>query len=178
MPAPEAKECQQTGVLNVILYEVSKAGVYQITTRSTNSIRDVNSGLDYAQCLLGRFAMVPLILKRVETETQFKGQKQKHHTLQILLDAESPEFGKNFPRQRKNSPFPRPTKSGPIWPARWRPRRRSRRENLAAGPQPTGEEISIVVTPVKQIFVERRGTPRASPTRNGGSSRRRGITSP
>lgn len=151
-PRLESKECQQTGVLNVILYEVSKAGVYQITTRSTNSIRDVNSGLDYAQCLLGRFAMVPLILRRVETETRFKGQKATHYTLQVLLDAESPEFGKKLPATREQYALPpadetRPDLAGPV------AIEEEEDSFPAAGPQPTAEEISIVVTRVKQIFV-------------------------
>ena len=151
-PRLESKECQQTGVLNVILYEVSKAGVYQITTRSTNSIRDVNSGLEYVQCLLGRFAMVPLILRRVETETQFKGQKGTHYTLQILLDAESPEFGKKLPTTKENLALPpadeiRPDLAGPV----------TSEEELVAEepspPAPTGDEINTVVTPVRQIFL-------------------------
>jgi hypothetical protein len=152
-PRLDAKDCQQTGVLNVILYEVSKAGVYQITTRSINSIRDVNSGLDFVACSLGgTFAMVPLLLRRVETETQFKGQKAKHYTLQILLDAESPEFGKKLPTTKENLALPpadeiRPDLAGPV----------ASEEELVAeealAPAPTGDEINTVVTPVKQIFL-------------------------
>jgi hypothetical protein len=151
-PHLEAKECQQTGVLNVILYEVSKAGVYQITTRSKNSIRDVNSGLDFVACSLGgSFAMVPLLLKRVETETQFRGQKAKHHTLQILLDAESPEFGKKLPSAKENLALPpadevRPDLAGPVGTE-------EEVSEESPGGGPPGEEIETVVTPVKQIFL-------------------------
>ena len=154
-PHLEKKECRKSGVLNVILYEVSKAGVYQITTSSGNSIRDVNSGLEYVQCLVGTFAMVPLILKRVETPTHFEGKKDKHYTLQILLDVESPELGKKLPAAKEQFTLPpadetRPDLAGPV----------ATEEELvaeegssASDAPPTGDEISVVATPVKQIYL-------------------------
>ncbi len=82
------KECQKVGHLMVILPRVNMGGVYQIDVGSYHSIVDVNSGLDYVQALVGRFAMVPLRLVRVPKETHFGGQKQIHYTLQLFLDAD------------------------------------------------------------------------------------------
>jgi len=60
--------------------------VYQIRTSSYNSIVDVNSGLDYVSALIGRFAMVPLKLRRTPIETHHNGSKQTHYTLQVIFD--------------------------------------------------------------------------------------------
>jgi len=81
-------KCKQSGTLMVILPKVSVGGIYQIRTSSFNSIVDVNSGLDYVQALLGRFALVPLTLRRVKTETHHDEKKQNHYTLQIIFDGD------------------------------------------------------------------------------------------
>jgi hypothetical protein len=78
--------CKQTAVLNVMIPRVSVGGVYQIRTNSYNSIVDVQSGLRYVSELIGRFAMVPLKLRRVKTETHYQGKKQIHYTLKIIFD--------------------------------------------------------------------------------------------
>lgn len=80
-------KCKQSGTLNVILHKINVGGVYQITTSSFNSIIDVASGLDYVRALVGRFAMVPLKLRRIATETHHNDKKQIHYTMQIILDA-------------------------------------------------------------------------------------------
>ncbi len=92
-------ECTLRGHLQCLLPKVSMGGIYQIDTGSKNSTIDVNSGIEYVQTimrdagvtavgeagdLVGRFAMVPLILRRVPTETHFNEQKQIHYTLQLL----------------------------------------------------------------------------------------------
>jgi len=84
----EEGKCKQSGTLMVILPKVSVGGIYQIRTSSFNSIVDVNSGLDYVQALLGRFALVPLTLRRVKTETHHDEKKQNHYTLQIIFDGD------------------------------------------------------------------------------------------
>jgi hypothetical protein len=79
-------KCKQTGTLMVMIPRVSVGGVYQIRTSSYNSIVDVNSGLDYVSALIGRFAMVPLKLRRTPIETHHNGSKQTHYTLQVIFD--------------------------------------------------------------------------------------------
>ena len=66
--------------------KVSMGGTYQITLSSINSIIDINSGFDYVSAMIGRFALVPLKLRRIPTETHHNKQKQIHYTLQLLLD--------------------------------------------------------------------------------------------
>jgi len=81
----EKGACQRRAHLLVMLPKVSVGGIYQIDMGSYHSIVDLNSGLDYVQALIGRFAMVPLILKRVPRETHNGGQKAVHYPLQVLL---------------------------------------------------------------------------------------------
>ncbi|WP_447973940.1 recombination directionality factor [Nitrospira sp. Kam-Ns4a] len=59
--------------------------LYQIDIGSYNSIVDLNSGLDYVEALLGRVAMVPLVLTRVPRETFGGGQRRIHYPLQLTL---------------------------------------------------------------------------------------------
>jgi len=81
----EEGKCKQSGTLSVILQKINVGGVYQITTSSFNSIVDLASGIDYVKALIGRVAMVPLKLRRVETETHHEEKKQTHHyTLQVM----------------------------------------------------------------------------------------------
>jgi hypothetical protein len=84
----ETAECQKRGHFMVILPRINMGGVYQIDVGSYHSIVDINSGLEYVQALVGRFAMVPLRLCRAPKETHFGGQKQIHYTLQLFLDAD------------------------------------------------------------------------------------------
>jgi len=84
----EKEECQKRAHFMVILPRINMGGVYQIDIGSYHSIVDINSGLDYVQALVGRFAMVPLRLCRTPKETHFGRQKQIHYTLQLFLDAD------------------------------------------------------------------------------------------
>lgn len=84
----ESGKCKQSATLMVMLPKVSVGGIYQIRTSSFNSIVDINSGIDYVSALLGRFAMVPLTLRRVKTETHHDEKKQHHYTLQITFDGD------------------------------------------------------------------------------------------
>jgi hypothetical protein len=76
-------KCSLRAHLRVILPRVSVSGIYQIDTSSFNSIQDVNSGLDYVQALIGRFAMVPCELVRKPRDTHADGKKQIHYTLNL-----------------------------------------------------------------------------------------------
>lgn len=78
--------CSKRAHLLVMLPLVNMGGVYQIDTISYHSIVDVNSGIDFVGALLGRFAMVPLKLKRVPKDTFGNGQRQTHYTLQLTAD--------------------------------------------------------------------------------------------
>lgn len=78
--------CKRMGVLQFILPKVSISGVYQITTQSVNSIIDINSGLKYCIAQVGRFAWIPLKLRRVSTRTNHKGQPGNHYTLSLVPD--------------------------------------------------------------------------------------------
>lgn len=82
-PMLEQKKCKPRAHLSVILYRVSMGGVYQLDTSSYNSIIDINSSIAYIRSLVGRIAMVPLVLKRVPTETHHDGKRQVHYTLKI-----------------------------------------------------------------------------------------------
>lgn len=80
--------CTQRGHLAVILPKVSVGGIYQIDTGSYNSIVDLNSSLDYVRALIGRFAMVPLKLKREPRETHHDGQRQIHYIMRVELEGD------------------------------------------------------------------------------------------
>ncbi|HQM30778.1 MAG TPA: hypothetical protein PLR20_15620 [Syntrophales bacterium] len=84
----EEGKCKQSGTLMVMLPKVSVGGVYQIRTTSYNSIVDINSGLEYVAALAGRFALIPLKLRRVPIETHHDEKKQTHYTLQIIFDGD------------------------------------------------------------------------------------------
>lgn len=79
-------DCIQRAHLLCLVPRVSMGGTYQITLSSVNSIIDINSGFDYVSAMIGRFALVPLKLRRIPTETHHNKQKQIHYTLQLLLD--------------------------------------------------------------------------------------------
>jgi len=85
----EKRKCARIGILQFLLPEVEGAGVWQITTGSKNSIIDVNSGITYVRSICGRIRMIPLILRRIQIETQRiedgKPKKTKHYTLQLDL---------------------------------------------------------------------------------------------
>lgn len=80
--------CALRAHLLVILPRVSMGGVYQIDCGSINSVIDINSGLEYVEGLIGRFAMVPLKLKRVPKEIPYEGQKRIHYPLQVVFEGD------------------------------------------------------------------------------------------
>lgn len=84
----ENGKCKQVGRLLFMIPSVSVAGVYQLSTSSYNSIIDIQSGLDYVQALVGRFAWITLELKRVPTITHHDDKKQTHYTIQLTLPSE------------------------------------------------------------------------------------------
>ena len=85
----EQDKCKPAGTLMVIIPKISMGGIYQIRTGSINSIIDINSGIDYVASLLdGRFALVPLMLRRQKIETYHDDKKSAHYTLQIIFDAD------------------------------------------------------------------------------------------
>lgn len=77
--------CSRVAHLQVMLPMVSAGGVYQIDIGSINSIIDINSSIVYIRTLLGRVAMVPLVLRRVPTETHHGGKKQIHYTCKVEI---------------------------------------------------------------------------------------------
>lgn len=84
----ETDRCRFQAHLMCVLYRVSLGGVYQISLGSYHSTVDINSGLDYATALIGRFSMIPFKLRRVEKETHHEGQKQIHYTLVLTPDVD------------------------------------------------------------------------------------------
>lgn len=88
----DTKKCSLRGHLQFMIPKVNMGGVYQLDTGSYNSTVDVNSGLDYVAELVGRFNMLPLVLKRVPRETHAEGGKQTHYTLMVELRANLPEI--------------------------------------------------------------------------------------
>lgn len=73
-------------------------GIYQIDIGSTNSIIDINSGIDYVSGLTKRilgiedFSLIPLQLRRVPIETYHDGKKQIHYTLQLHCNLNATEW--------------------------------------------------------------------------------------
>lgn len=94
--------CRRTGLFRFLIPDVTMGGVYQIDTGSFYSIVDLNSSIDFVQAqmqaLTGRpqIAGVPLILKRVPTETKYNGKKAVHYCLQL-------EFAYTYDELRKLS---------------------------------------------------------------------------
>ena len=82
----DEKKCQRRAHLMVLIPKVNLGGIYQIDLGSYHSIVDINSGLDYVEAMVGRFAMVPLKLKRIPRDTHADGKKQVHYTLHIHMD--------------------------------------------------------------------------------------------
>ncbi len=80
------EKCKQVGTLFFLLPKVSIAGVYQLSTSSVTSIIDINSGLKYTLALVGRFAFIPMKLKRVKTIIHYQGKAGTHYTLQLAPD--------------------------------------------------------------------------------------------
>ncbi len=83
--------CRRTGLFRFMLYKVTMGGVYQIDTGSFNSIVDLNSAIDLIRSQMAaitgqpRIAGIPLVLKRVPTETRYEGKKAVHYCLRLEM---------------------------------------------------------------------------------------------
>ena len=91
-PCPKMKtdanprgECTRSGNLQVILPQVNMGGTYQLDIGGVNSIIDINSAFKTVPAMVGRINMVPLMLRRVPTETHHDGKKQIHWTCQLMI---------------------------------------------------------------------------------------------
>jgi len=89
-PLLDSEDCTRNATLNVLLPKVSLGGVYQITTGSVHSIISLNSGIDYTSALFsgrpGGAAMVPLKLKRVKRQIQYRDRLATHAILEIHFE--------------------------------------------------------------------------------------------
>lgn len=83
---PPSKECSRVGSLQVILPELTALGVFQLDTRSFNSIVNINSGLDWLDSMCGRCQMLPIHLLLTPQMIVHDGQKRKHFILQIDMN--------------------------------------------------------------------------------------------
>jgi hypothetical protein len=86
------KGCNRRGHLFFIIPRVSFGGVYQLDVGSYRSIINLNSGLDYVRGLLGRFAFVPLKLKREPEEVHHNGVKAIHYPVKVLFEGDIDRF--------------------------------------------------------------------------------------
>ena len=78
--------CNRLGALQILLPDLSGIGVWQINTGSWNSIVNLNSAFDWLKGLCGRFAMIPITLRRIPTDIAYQGKKSKHYIMQVDLD--------------------------------------------------------------------------------------------
>ncbi len=90
-PYLEQKKCGPVGRLQFILPEVPEAaGVWQIDTRSKNSIIDINSGIDYIRSICKRISWIPIKLVRSPIDTtRIEGKevkKGRHYTMRFSLE--------------------------------------------------------------------------------------------
>jgi hypothetical protein len=82
-PLLEQGLCSQRGNLLVMLPKVSMGGVYQIDTGSFHNLVRINSALDYIRGLLGRIALVPLVLRRIPEKIEYEGHRATHYLLSL-----------------------------------------------------------------------------------------------
>jgi hypothetical protein len=105
------EECKRLGSLKVILPSVSMGGIYQIDTRSFNSIVNINSVLaqdGYIKALCGRISFIPLKLMRISQEIQYedeKGELRKstHYPMTIVFEGTMEDVARY--RQGMDLPF-------------------------------------------------------------------------
>lgn len=83
----DSGQCGQKAALMVLLPEVSLGGIFQIATGSFHNIVRINSCIDYIRGIVGRIAMVPMILRRQEETIEYEGKKAKHYLLQLEFNA-------------------------------------------------------------------------------------------
>ena len=88
----ETGECSARANLLVMLPKVpdSSAGLYQIDTSSKTTIENINGYFDFLNITMGRFANVPMKLRRVPHLMRRQGQTETHYPL-ILRYEGSPD---------------------------------------------------------------------------------------
>jgi len=82
----DQKRCKPTGRLTFMLYKATRAGVWTVTTRSWNSIRDILAGLDQVEKDAGRLAYVPCELRLVRAKLKHDGKVTWKHILKLGVD--------------------------------------------------------------------------------------------
>jgi len=75
--------CNLVGSLSFMIPSVRIDGVYQIDTRSTNSILNLNSSLALIRSLAGQIAMIPFKLRRIPQEITYQGKTATHYILRL-----------------------------------------------------------------------------------------------
>ncbi len=158
-------ECQRMANLMVILPRINMGGVYQIDIGSYNSIVDINSGLDYVQALVGRFAMVPLRLCRAPKETHYGGQKQIHYTLQLFLDADADMLNalrENSSRvllSTRNLALPPPEDAGELGAIVVDDKELAKEEGGSVPPAPQGDRIQSAAMERTSVVAQEKRSP-------------------
>lgn len=101
-------ECGRMAALQVILPKITGLGIWQINTGSYNSIVNINSALDWLRGLCGRFAMIPVKLLRVETDTQYIQGKETKRGKHFILQIDQQQFSiEDIQRFAVNRPIER-----------------------------------------------------------------------
>lgn len=86
-PAFQDKACKPVMMLQFMLPMVPGLGVWQIDTSSWNGIRNVLSGIKMIRAMVGKIAMVPLLLTIEPMEVSPEGEKKKMvYVLNIKFD--------------------------------------------------------------------------------------------
>ncbi|HRU04995.1 MAG TPA: hypothetical protein P5137_04370 [Candidatus Brocadiia bacterium] len=86
---PDAKgrvNCAWVGSLMVMLPDVTVGGLFQLDTRSANSITDIQSGLELVRQMVGRLRMIPLRLSLKPRQARPGGVVKTIYTLQVAFD--------------------------------------------------------------------------------------------
>jgi len=81
----QGKKCQETMCLQFLLPEAPGLGVWQIDTRSINSIRNINSATELIRGLFGRVRMIPLLLTLEPQEVINPDDGKKKHVRVLNL---------------------------------------------------------------------------------------------
>lgn len=80
-------ECKQNATLQILLPQVRGLGVWQITTSSWNSIRNIRGGIRFIRGLTGgRIAWLPLKMRLVPQEVTHDAKKVLIYVLQLAHD--------------------------------------------------------------------------------------------
>jgi len=75
--------CRRVMNLQFLLPDCPGYGVYQLDTSSSNSIININSGLEYIRGVYGRVSMIPLCLKLVEHTFLRNGHSVRVYVLEL-----------------------------------------------------------------------------------------------